>query len=330
MLIAVLGDCLLDVMVRPLAPMRPGGDAPARIRMSPGGQGANVAVRLARRGASVRLVAPMADDLVARMLRQALAREAVDLATLSASDTGSVVALLDVDGERTMWSDRVPLATDDLHDLLADAGWVHVSGYALRDASASFVSDALAALRPATRVSIGGGSLPPDRAEASSFLAHVERAAPELLLLARQEAEALLDRAEPLAGETGGHRPAAPDRRAGPAALAGELAGRLPGVLVIVTAGADGSAAAGSMLDQPIAVAAFGSELPVVDATGAGDGYAAGLIDELAHLGSWPPTAEQLRVAMRTGSRVGGLVARVEGAQGRVADEASLSAGEAQ
>jgi hypothetical protein len=53
-------------------------------------------------------------------------------------------------------------------------------------------------------------------------------------------------------------------------------------------------------------------------------------IDELAHLGSWPPTAEQLRVAMRTGSRVGGLVARVEGAQGRVADEASLSAGEAQ
>ena len=322
MLIAVLGDCLLDVMVRPLVPMRPGGDAPARIRMSPGGQGANVAVRLARRGASVRLVAPMADDLAARMLRQALARDAVDLATLSAAGTGSVVALLDADGERTMWSDRVPLATDGLQDLLTDADWVHVSGYCLRDASAAFVSDALAGLRPATRVSIGGGSLPPDRAAALSFLAHVEHAAPELLLLARQEAEALLDRAAPLADETGGYGPAA-SRRAGPAALAGELAGRLPGVLVIVTAGADGSVAAGSMLDRETTVAAFGSDEPIVDATGAGDGYAAGLIDELAHLGSWPPTSEQLRVAMRAGSRVGGLVARVEGAQGRVAGEAS-------
>jgi sugar/nucleoside kinase (ribokinase family) len=268
----------------------------------------------------------MADDLAARMLRQALAREAVDLATLSAPGTGSVVALLDAAGERTMWSDRVALATDGLQDLLMDADWVHVSGYALRDASASFVSDALAALRPATRISIGGGSLPPDRTAASSFLAHVEHAAPELLLLARQEAEALLDRAEPLAAETGRRRPAARDRRADPAALAGELAGRLPGMLVIVTAGAEGSVAAGSVLDEPTSVAAFGSDEPIVDDTGAGDGYAAGLIDELAHLGSWPPTAEQLRVAMRAGSRVGGLVARVEGAQGRVAGEAAPAA----
>ena len=62
---AVLGDCTLDIAIVPEARRRHGGDVPAEIRLGPGGQAANLAVRLARMGerSSVRLVAAMADDL---------------------------------------------------------------------------------------------------------------------------------------------------------------------------------------------------------------------------------------------------------------------------
>ena len=47
--VVVIGDATLDVTVAPAEPMRHGGDVAAAIRLAPGGQGANVAVRLARR-----------------------------------------------------------------------------------------------------------------------------------------------------------------------------------------------------------------------------------------------------------------------------------------
>ena len=190
MLIAVVGDCLLDISVRPSGPIRTGADAPAEIRFSPGGQGANVAVWLARRGASVRLIAPLAEDLVGRLLRDAMAAEAVELEPLPAPASGTVVALLDAEGERTMLSDRVALAIEGLSDLMTDASWVHVSGYALRDSAGPALARALAALPAETRLSVGGGSLPPDD-EAASFAEALRVAAPDLLLLSRDEAEAL-------------------------------------------------------------------------------------------------------------------------------------------
>jgi sugar/nucleoside kinase (ribokinase family) len=93
---------------------------------------------------------------------------------------------------------------------------------------------------------------------------------------------------------------------------------------VIVTAGEAGSVAAGAGLEAPLEVEAAVLTEPPLDGTGAGDGYAAALIDELAHRRHWPPSAEELEAAMRAATRLGGLVARVEGAQGRVAGEARL------
>ena len=59
----------------------------------------------------------------------------------------------------------------------------------------------------------------------------------------------------------------------------------------------------------------------MVDATGAGDAYAAALIAALMGT-AWPPDVSTLRAAMEAGSLAGGLVSRVLGAQGRVAGEA--------
>ncbi len=303
MLIAVVGDCLLDVVAHPSGPMRAGGDTPARVRLGPGGQGANVAVRLARRGASVRLVAPLADDAGARLLRDVLSREAVDLAPLGARRTGFVVALLDEGGERTMLSDRVTPDATEFAGLLDGAGWVHCSGYALRDeAGAPELLDALVARPRGARLSVAGGSMPPDPSLAAAFLDRVRAAGSDLLVASRDEAAAL----------TGCADDALP--------LVRQLAERLPSCLVLVTAGSDGSAAAGPGI-APFSVPAPQLSGTPVDTTGAGDAFTAALIDELAHLGMWPPPRPELERAMAAASRLGAQVARVEGAQGRVSGE---------
>ena len=58
----------------------------------------------------------------------------------------------------------------------------------------------------------------------------------------------------------------------------------------------------------------------MVDATGAGDAYAAALILVLG-AAEWAPEVAVLRAAMEAGSRAGGLAARVAGAQARIAGE---------
>nr|MDQ2935346.1 PfkB family carbohydrate kinase [Chloroflexota bacterium] len=57
-----------------------------------------------------------------------------------------------------------------------------------------------------------------------------------------------------------------------------------------------------------------------VDATGAGDAYAAGLISRLSER-AWPPNEAPLRDAMRAAAALAALVAGAFGAQARVAGE---------
>jgi sugar/nucleoside kinase (ribokinase family) len=297
---AVVGDCTLDIVVVPDRRRRHAGDVPAQIRLGPGGQAANVAVRLARLGKSVRLVAPLADDLAGRLLRDALERDGVTVASLPAQRSAAVAVLLDAGRERTMLSDRQPLAAAAAAAALVDAEWVHCSGYALLDdATGDALAAALAARPTHVRLSVGGGSLPPGPARVARFRARLRSAAPQLCLLSRDEAGAMLGRASPPASDA--------------AAQLATLA-----EVVIVTAGADGSAAtlARDLLTAPPAAAPG----PVVDATGAGDAYAAALIATLA-AAPWPPRPAQLRRAMAAAGRLGARVARVAGAQGRVAGE---------
>jgi fructokinase len=297
---AVVGDCTLDIVVVPDRRRRHAGDVPAQIRLGPGGQAANVAVRLARMGEPVRLVAPLADDMAGRLLRDALERDRVSVVPLPARRSAAVAVLLDAGRERTMLSDRQPLAPAAAAGALADAEWVHCSGYALLDDA---TGDALAAAlgaRPAhVRLSVGGGSLPPEPARVARFRARLRSASPQLCLLSRDEAGAMLGRASLRA----------PDA----AAQLGKLAD-----VVVVTAGADGSAA--TLAGGVLTAAPTAASGPLVDATGAGDAYAAALIARLAPL-PWPPRPAQLRRAMGAAGRLGARVARVAGAQGRVHGE---------
>ena len=299
-MIAVLGDTTLDVAVRPAGPMRAGGDTPSQITVGVGGQGANVAVRLARRGLGVRLITALAPDTSSDLIRSRLADEAMELAPLPAERTSVVVALLDGTGERTMLSDRVGVI-GNLLPFLTDAAWIHVSGYMLHDSrEASGIQSAVNALAPRPRVSVAGGSVL-DGAEVDVFRAAITTLSPDLLVLSHDEASAVL----------AGHPSSL-------LAIAAELT--LPGRLAIVTGGSEGSAAAAPWLERPITVASSRIDSPPTDATGVGDAYVAGLIGDL--LGApWPPDAPTVRAAMEQASDLGAHVARVRGAQGRVVGE---------
>lgn len=276
----VVGDCLLDITVAPVGPIPRNADSPARIHLGPGGQAANVAVRLARRGASVRLVAPFADDAAGRLLREALAREAVELVELAAEQSGTVVALIE-GGERTMLSQRAAFSSSvrgELAAAIADAGWIHCSGYALIDPHAAEIAAALAGRPVGAILSVGGCAVPLDGS--ARFRELLALARPDVVVLNRAEADSLG-----------------------------------PGFSTVVT-DRDGSSATIGSLDLRERV------MPrrAVDATGAGDAYAAALIGSLSQ-GHWPPGGEQLREAMRAGGELAGLVAGALGAQARVAGE---------
>ena len=295
MRVAVIGDCTLDVTVRPSAQLRPGGDVPASVELGPGGQGANVAVQLARLGVSVSLAAPVADDVAGSILRSSLAAKKVRLHALAAARSATVVALLDPSGERAMLSDRVTLDPGAATRACAGADWVHCSAYPLADdATGDALASSLGGLAASARVSVAGGSLPPDPALVARVQARVAASDASLLIFGRDEASALLGtRIESLA--------------AGAAALQATF----PGTWAIVTGGAEGSAAAG----RAEALSVPGRSVETVDATGAGDAYTAGLIAALLHE-EWPPSAGAMQRAMLAATELGAKAAGVLGAQG--------------
>ena len=127
-----------------------------------------------------------------------------------------------------------------------------------------------------------------------------------MLILGREEAASLLDAPLPSL-----------------AAATDALVRAFPATIAVVTGGAAGSAAAGPGF--ALSVPAQDPATPMLDATGAGDAYAAALIAALVPA-SWPPDVPTLRAAMQAGSRAGGLVARVLGAQGHIAGESGSGA----
>lgn len=182
--VVVIGDALLDVTARPATPVRVGADVPANIRLGCGGQGANLAVRLARQGIEVALICGLGDDAAGSLVTDALRAEGVRLNPVPVEATGSVVILLDEDGERTMLSQRAPLVA--AIDPPAGA-WTVVSGYCFLETDAAAFARTLADLA-SVRVVVGCTVPEPSRED---WRAAVAAARPDLLVLNRDEAMAM-------------------------------------------------------------------------------------------------------------------------------------------
>lgn len=286
----VIGDALLDVRVAPTIPMRPGADVPAAVDVRPGGQGANIAVRLARRGVRTRLVARLGADAAGDLVRGVLAAEGVEVSDLGAGRSGAVVVILDRDGDRTMLSQRVPLLSGRLDPALAAAAsWLVVSGYVLLEPAGLSASGAT------PRRAIAGCSI--DSAQAAEWASAAAALQPHLVVLNLEEARVL----------------AASDRQA--ADLSRVLGDRF-GALVVVThaAGAD------AVVNAEVVTVGAERTSAAQDTTGAGDAFTAILVAELLD-GDWPPSPDGLRRALDGACAVAAAVTRVDGAQGRVPGE---------
>jgi sugar/nucleoside kinase (ribokinase family) len=132
--VAVCGDVINDVLVKPVGNVTPGSDTPSVIRACAGGAAANQAAWMAHLGADVTFAGRVgARD--ADYHRAELARVGVraHLAADPEADTGSIVIMVAPDGERTMFTDRAAnlnLHTSDLPPgLLDDAAVLHLTGY---------------------------------------------------------------------------------------------------------------------------------------------------------------------------------------------------------
>jgi len=134
-LVCSLGDLTLDVIVRLAGPMAPGGDTDAEIRLSAGGQAANVAAWAVELGATARFIGKRGADDAARLALAGLAAHAVEVVGPVEGRNGIVCSIVSPDGERSMAADRGAAAT--LRPEEIDSSWLagcdhlFVSGYAL-------------------------------------------------------------------------------------------------------------------------------------------------------------------------------------------------------
>jgi len=277
--IVVLGDVMVDVVVRLSEPLARGSDAPAEIRFHGGGSAANTAAWLAAAGAEPVLVGVVGDDERGREARAGLVAAGVDARLVVDPEfpTGTCLVLVGPDGERTMAPDAgandALLPGDLVPELLGEGGHLHVSGYSLLRAGSR--GAAIDAVRRAARAGMTVSVDPSSSALLSAeFLDWADGA--DLLLPNASEAHALTGASDP--------------ERA-----ARSLAERFGEVVVTLGPG-------GALWTDGDAVlrAAAAPVSEVVDSTGAGDAFAAGL---LAARVAGMSTAEALAAGCRLAAR---------------------------
>ena len=241
-MIVTLGDQLLDVIVRLEQPLAEGADANAVTRLGPGGQAANVAAWVAELGGRARFVGKRADDEAGETAARALARYGVDVrGPVVEGRTGTIVSLVDVEGARTMASDR-GVAPDFRADEL-DPAWLdgcehlHLAGYSLLRSPIDEAALAAAARAPRLSIDLSSWSAIRDFGP-ERFRARLERLRPDVVF-ANEDEERI-------------------------------LGGPLPGCTWIVKRGDRGASFGGVELPaRPV---------QALDTTGAGDALAAGYL----------------------------------------------------
>jgi ribokinase len=197
MLVACLGDLLLDVIVRLDEPLVPGADAVAVTQAGPGGQAANVAAWAAALGARARFVGKRGADAAGPLVDEQFRTLGVELVgPVVGGRGGIVVSIVGPDGDRTMASDRG--VAPDLRPDELDPAWfedvdvLHLSGYSLMRTPID-----QAALRAAQLARAGGARVSVDLSAWTrirdfgpvAFRERLERLAPDVIFANEPEWE---------------------------------------------------------------------------------------------------------------------------------------------
>jgi len=105
--LCTIGDLVEDVVVWPSGPLRLGTDCASTIRRRRGGSAANVAAAAATDGTRSRFVGRVGDDGIGARLIDDLRACGVDVDFVErAGLTGTIVVVVDRDGERSFYTDR--------------------------------------------------------------------------------------------------------------------------------------------------------------------------------------------------------------------------------
>jgi sugar/nucleoside kinase (ribokinase family) len=264
--VIILGDVMTDIVARLATPIAPGSDTLAAISTHGGGSGANQATWLATVAPQfdIHFIGAVGDDHFGYAQREAFASAGVTphLARDPSRPTGTVIALVDATGERSMITERganAGLSPSDLPQHLFLLGaWLHISGYTLL--SDDTRPTALAAIRLARKHSMGISVDP--ASEAMLLAAGVEH------FLAWTDGLSLcfpnLDEGRLLTGATD------------PQAIATTLCAHYD--TVALKLGADGALLAhrGELVARQACV-----PTTALDSTGAGDAFCAGFLSAL-------------------------------------------------
>ena len=253
-----VGDLVEDVVVHLHEPVNIASDTRATVIRRRGGSAANVVAAACRAGGAARFIGQVGDDATGRGLTDALVAQGASVIVGRFGRTGSIIVMLDPNGERTMLSDRgacIDLAAPS-PAWLDGLDTLHIPFYSLIGEPLATTTAILAAwaVERGIRVSIDTSS--------AAVLLHVGPATALERIRSLQPAVVL---ANELEAETLG-----PDLHPD----------HLDGALVIIKRGAQPAVvlqAGHSPLQVTAEVVA-----DVRDTTGAGDAFAAGLLLALA------------------------------------------------
>jgi sugar/nucleoside kinase (ribokinase family) len=281
--LCTIGDLIEDVVVWLNGELNIGSDTDSVIVRTRGGSAANVAMFGALTGTPSRFIGQVGNDNLGEQLCASLRSSGVDVCTVAEGRTGSIVVVVQPNGERTFLTDRGVASDLAVFDAshLAGVSVVHVPTYSLAlEPLASTAAQYIRAARAAgALISVDASSTSVLRDYGidrySDLIASI---APDVFLCNNDEATLLnIDSAHPMSG----------------AELTVIKRGALP-VAAITAAGAVTEVAT-----PPVA--------NIVDTTGAGDAFAAGFLPAYA-------TSRDIAQAIKHGHALASRVLRSPGA----------------